>query len=447
MFTRLSVHRIIALLVILILLSVPLNNVQSAPGSPISAGSLQNGPQGSFIDPEQQVSTPLTPEDPNRYRPDAAYDPEHGRFLVVWHQTYSGGHAREIYGQLVLANGKKFGPPIVVASRNTDTVNPAVVYSKTSHEYLVVFMYDVTGDGRKYDLLGQFVTPNGDLVGGAFTVLSVENVSYWSPRLAWSSQRDEFLLVFGAVHQDTQMPFNIGMIVIGADGTFLYGTTWGSDSEVPTNPDVVFDGVNNQYLIVWSALNSSGKNVIRGSLRDNIGNEIQAVDIYGTTTNDSIAPRVSSSIPTLGLTYLVTFEYVASQTDHDIYAAWVSSDGATVLPFTIDTSAANETSPAIAGRQDQFGYLVTYQRADISGSKIINWGPSFPTTLICDYFSTNCLLPSIAYGGKTFLNTYVIELPVGQSAVGGSSITLVVQHVFDRAINVAAIFMPMALKK
>ena len=57
---------------------------------------------------EMQISTPSTPTDADRYRPAVAYNYVRGQYLVVWHNTWPGGH-QDIYAQRVSDTGKLVG--------------------------------------------------------------------------------------------------------------------------------------------------------------------------------------------------------------------------------------------------------------------------------------------------------------------------------------------------
>jgi hypothetical protein len=437
----------VGLIVILFLLAVPLSAAWSAPGLPGLPPSSPEAPLGYLMHPEQQVSTPLSPNDPDRYTPASAYDSTNRRYLVVWHQTYASGHDREIYGQLVTPDGKKYGSPIVVSSGSHDRIQPAVAYNATNHEYLVVFMYDVNGDGKKYDLKGQRITAGGGVVGSPFTVITWENRTFWSPRITWNSMWNEYMIIWSALAQDTQVATDISMKCFDHLGTELWA--WNvSSTGYPTNPDIAYDIPNDRYLLVWNYVNASGKNVVVGDLRDSEGDHKQAVDIFASNTNDALFPRVASGV---GLFYLVTFEYVNSSTDHDIDIAWVTKDGALLYSTGLVTGGTNDTHPDVAGSTSRFEYMVTYQRADVTGAKIFmmpvsNWLP-LASLEVCNYVFTDCILPSVSYGGSTFLNTYVIDLSTTAQAAGGPLTPVSVQHVFDRPFNANALYLPMVSKQ
>jgi hypothetical protein len=442
--THSSSHRAIALMVVFVLYVITFSDAATAPQEPAISPLSQRSPKGYSLEGEQQVSTPLTPTDPDRFRPDSAYDSQNRRFLVVWHQTYQSGHDREVYGQLVNRDGSKYGSPIIISSGTNDRTLPAVAYNATDHEFLVVYMYDVNGDGQKYDIRGQRIDENGALIGSYIPEVTDTNRTFWSPRIAWNLQRNEYMLVFTEMAQDTQIALYIVMHILNGVGigqTAGFVTTTG----FPTNPDVTFDPVNQNYLVVWNYVNTSGVNAIEAELRNSIGDDVRSIPVYGSTMHDSLYPRVTSS---LGIFFTVVWEYEIVVNDHDIYNALVTSDATTVLPAPLVEGDTNDTSPDVAGSSDQYEYMVTYQRADANGSKVFMSpiSKSLPKENIevCNYVFTNCMLPSIEFGGATFLNTYVIQLSTNRPGTGQPSAT--VQHIFDRPFNTLAGFLPLILR-
>jgi hypothetical protein len=440
-------HRAIALMVIFVLFVFPFNEASSATEGPASLIPTPHSPQGYHLGHEQQVSTPITPTDPDRFRPDSAYDAQNGRSLVVWHQTYPSGHDQEVYGQLVDVNGSRYGAQIVISSGAHDRRLPAVAYNPTNHEYLVVYMYDVNGDGKKFDIRGQRIGPNGALIGSSIQVFSETNTTFWSPRIVWNAQRNEYMVVFVELAQDTQISHSIGWQILNGVGTrqtFGFVTTEG----YPGNPDITFDPVNHNYLIVWNFINVSGHNAIEAELRDSSGGFVRSILVYGSTTNESLYPRVSSCV---GLFFTVVWEYIISNQDHDIYNALVTPDATTVIPAPLVQGDTNDTTVDVAGSSGRFEYMVTYQRADANGAKIymLPVSGSLPKEdiEICNtYLFANCDRPSIEFGGSTYLNTYIAyQYTPNGSTNSQPSIPATTQDVFDRPFYTAALFLPLVM--
>ena len=236
------------------------------PDGPLPGSQAPAAPDGYVMGAEQEYSPQMTPTDPDRYHVSAAYNDKRAQYLVVWHNTWASGHDREVIGQRVDGAGRPVGANFAISSGAHDRIQPVVVYNHTEDEYMVVWMYDVNGDGKKYDIYGVVVSWNG-VVGAPFQFQTYNNVSFWSPEIAWNSEWNEYAVVWTSLDQTTQLSLDIGTKVLDDDGGYLYGTIiW--DTGYPSNPDITFDPVNHNYLVVWNYMNSSGKNVVKGDLRD-----------------------------------------------------------------------------------------------------------------------------------------------------------------------------------
>ena len=323
-------------------------------------------PTGYLLGPEIEISPQITPTDPDRYHPSAAYNNKRGQYLVVWHNTWASGHDREVIGQRVDGYGHLVGSNFPISSGSHDRIQPAVAYNPTDDDYMVVWMYDVNGDGKKFEIWGAVVSWDG-VVGTPFQIQTYPNTSFWSPEIAWNSQWNEYAVVWGSIAQDTQIALDIGLKALHADGSYIYGTVLWSDG-LPSNPDITFDSVNHNFLVVWNYVNTSGKTAIKGDLRNADYNRVRLVDVFGSTTNHALFPRVDSS---MGIFFLVTFEYENSASDHDIYVAFVNKDATGSAPAAFVSGTTHDVSPDVAGSQQRFEFMIAYQRADVNGAKVL----------------------------------------------------------------------------
>jgi hypothetical protein len=313
------------------------------PDGVLSARQAPIAPDGYFMGAEYEYSPQITPTDPDRSHPSAAYNDKRGQYLMVWHNTWASGHDREVIGQRVDGTGHPIGSNFAISSGTHDRIQPVVAYNHTDDEYMVVWMYDVDGDGKKYDIYGVVVSWNG-VVGAPFQIQTYTNASFWSPEIAWNSQRNEYAVVWTSLDQTMQLSVDIGTRVLSPDGGSLYGTIiW--NTGYPSNPDITFDPVNHNYLVVWNYVNTSGKNVVKGDLRNDHYNRVRLVDVFGSETNHALFPRVDSS---MGLFFLVTFEYENTSTDHDIYVAYVNSTATSSIPAAFVSGSTHDVYPDVA---------------------------------------------------------------------------------------------------
>ncbi len=407
-------------------------------GAPMTI-QAPTSPEGFLMGAEVEISPQLTPTDPDRYHPSAAYNYNRSQYLVVWHNMWASGHDREVIGQRVDASGHLVGLNFPISSGPSDRTQPAVAYNGTDDEYMVVWMYDVNDNGQKYEIWGVRVNWNGTLLDAPFLIESVTNSTAWSPEIAWNPILNEYAVVWGAMTQDTQTPTAIGTKVIDSDGSLIYGTVISSDG-FPTNPDITFDPVNHNYLVVWNYLNTSGKYVIKGDLRNQLYNRVRLVDIFGSTTNHALLPRVDSS---MGLFFMVTFAYENAVNDHDIYVAYINADATSAFSAALVSGTTHDLYPDIAGSQRKFEFMVAYQRADVNGAKVLlrpvsSYLPVDQDIEICNYFSTDCLNPTVIPGGGGYFHGYLIDTPI--------SVLETRQHVFGRIFNDQLIYLPLIMR-
>ena len=107
-------------------------------------------------------------------KPAVVYNPINNQYLVVWRE---GPISRRgiLYGQRVKANGSLAGTPIRITSHAARVVSfpaSAVAHNPVNNQYLVVWAdgRDVVAVARDYDLYGQRVKANGDIVGGEIRI-------------------------------------------------------------------------------------------------------------------------------------------------------------------------------------------------------------------------------------------------------------------------------------
>lgn len=410
----------------------------AAPADASMVATL-NGRMGA----EVQISPTQTPTDADRHMPQAAYNTEHKEFLVVWHNKWSA--SRDIYGQRLDSQGKKIGGAFSISSGIGDRVQPAVVYNSEEGLYLVVFMQDVSAahDGTKYDIKGQFVGWNGALLGSSITIQTWEGQSFWSPKITFNANFNEYMVVWTTRDSASGLSLGIGMRILDHYGNSLYGTIVTGDG-YPTSPDLVWDPVHDHYLITWQYVNVDGKQAIAADLRDTLGNRMTPpgiFSIYYSNTYNAYYPSVAYSEGMYGVVY----EFEAGATDHDVYITFVYYDGSFKLgPITVDASLSNDTHTVIAGSPRATGgqeFIILFQRAGVNGASV--WMRPITAYLpgenreVCSYIFWDCTTPAIARGAGGYLMLYTL------ASIGDPSIK---QHVFGRMFWQFNLNLPQILK-
>jgi len=357
-----------------------------------------------YMGPTVQIS-PTQTTDADRYLPSVAYNSQRKQYLVVWHNQWSG--SRDIYGQRLKGNGQLVGPWFSISSGPNDRMFPVVVYNAIDDEYLVVFMYDVSGDGSRHDIMGQRVRWDGVLLGSSFIINTSPDIDHYSPRVVWKAAYDEYLVIWGTKVATTGVPNGIGIRLIDNLGGSRYGTIITS-ADQPTDPDLIWEPAFDRYLVVWTYTNASGYTAIRGDLRNGDANRVGGGPfvIYSSTTEDALHPRAASN----GIFFLCVYEYEYSVSDHDIKGAWITSDANVIVPISLVDSGANETWPAVASNPGQHEVMVLFQR--LSGAREEAWLHPISNTIpaidvsVCKNVNWNCISPAGVSGGSGYELVY-----------------------------------------
>jgi hypothetical protein len=324
----------------------------------------------SHLGGEIQISLPTTPEC-DRYRPSVAYNWRHDEYLVVWHNTWPGGH-RDIYARRVSASGQLQSWFAVSAGAN-DRAQPAVAYNATSDEYLVVWMYNANSDGSTYEIWGRTIAWNGAYQNPEFQIITWPNRTFWTPRVAWNSLRNEYIVVWSAHDATTLTPTDVAHALLAADGSKLFGTIISSAQE-PHQADVTYNVAADEYLVAWRRMWAPADGDIRAA-RIAAGPGT-VVDPPGVFTID--APEEDQLLPAVTTNqqhrYLVVWQhaYPGPCCDWDIRGQELDVNGNLVgSVFSIAGTIDDETSPAVVARPGiDWDYLVVWQWSSPAGEEI-----------------------------------------------------------------------------
>lgn len=429
-------NRWFSIILLVVILAGTLGLTGVSHGSAVTIVTTQGRMSSEF-----QISSPLPTDNADRQLPQSAYNKNRGEFLVVWQNKWSGSY--DIYGQRIATNGKKIGSWFAISSGPGNRIQPAVAFSYMSNLYFVVYMHDVSAsnDGSRYVIEVQRVRWDGQLLGPPMVIQDSPTETFWSPRIAYHEPFDEFLMVWGIMNYPSQIASGIAEELYSAEGVLRYGCVLDSNGN-PSNPDLVWNPVNNQYLVVWNRLNPTGKNVIIGDLRDGNANRIIPPGlfiIFDDAAHHALFPRVTYS----GGYYSVVFEYEASPTDHDIYISWVKHDGTAYWTSYMETSVDFDSFPVIAGNPNSTSpdYMILFQRAGVNGASVwlrpISNYMTATNHAVCSFVFWDCTKPSITKGGAGYLMTHTAD------AIGNPNIK---QHVFGRMFWQFNAHLPLVIK-
>ncbi|MBX3697766.1 MAG: hypothetical protein KF811_08145 [Dokdonella sp.] len=386
---------------------------------------------------EFRISTTGTDGDADRdaFNPDVSWSSQTNEYLVVWQgDNESTDNEFETYGRFVGPTGALQGIQLRISQMGTDgdanssASNPALAYSATSNEFLVVWQGD---EGlaplvdNEFEIFGQRISAASRNTAGSRMQISMmggangadANYDANSPDLAWNSAANTFLVVWGGDDNTGGLvdnEFEIwgrrvagGGLPQGATQTRLSSmggtgnTTYGA-----ANPDVAYDPDDGQFLVVFQGDDDSvGDNEteifgqrVNASSGATVGSmiRISEVGLPGSTQFAGFNPAVGYSTATGN--YLVAFngdEYVDNE--NEILARRVSGSGTVLDGNEIRlTHMGPDGSTAFGAFNADLAYdsvngdaLVVYQADDDSGALVDNeseiYGQVVTDTPLVDY--------------------------------------------------------------
>lgn len=305
--------------------------------------------------------------DNEQYMPAAAYNSKHNEYLVVWHNSWGGGY-RDIYAQRVSAGGELKSWFAVTAGTNS-RAQPAVAYDPVRDRYLVVWAYDVNGNGSNWDIYGRFIPWNGpDNAMGEFVICDWSS-SQMYPDIAYAAAQKEFLVVwtnlkFGAV------PAYVSARRVFGGGGFpnTKGFTVASDpTDVRIRPDVTYNLARNEYFVAFdndvdifgARLTGTGALLAGGEFK-----------IAGWPDQENV-PSVAACA---GVDqYLVVWQSLTAS-KHEVYGYLLAGDGAKQKVFRVHGSPLEEENPEIVCDATGRNYLVLWEQEVGLGGVTQGWG-------------------------------------------------------------------------
>ena len=285
------------------------------------------------LGPEVQISVPQYPEC-QRYRADVAFNWSHDEYMVVWHQTWDDG-TRQVYARRMSTSGQPVAAPFRVTTMSGNEVHPAVAYNASNDEYLLVWMYDVSGDGTRYDIRGRIIPWNP--AGGGSDVFVIGNwvhpYDMWNPSVAWGAVHNAYLVTWDAYDAATRQPLRLGSRVVSADGAPDPSATITS-ADSPHHSDLIYNAARDEFLVVWvrSLTNIYGA-------RLNWDGTVARSDfaIHSASTTQQY-PAVTTNEQNR---YMVAWEHQYSATDWDVLGIELNVDGDQVAPFFVIASTGD----------------------------------------------------------------------------------------------------------
>jgi len=150
------------------------------------------------------VSGPAAREDD--LEPAVTWSDSANEYLVVWQDgRHSGFGSYDVYGQRVSAAGARLGANVYISGYPWfgNGLKPAVAWDDSANQYLVVWQDRRNESTSGYDIYGQGLSAAGARVGGDFRISGPDATAHEeSPAVAYNGAADEFLVVW----QDRRTP-------------------------------------------------------------------------------------------------------------------------------------------------------------------------------------------------------------------------------------------------
>ena len=212
--------------------------------------------------------------------PDIAYNPEGNEYMVVWEGNGLSGanlrNVREIFGQRInAATGAEVGSDFRISNMSDGGTDrsagrPQIVYNSTAHEYMVVWqgMGNMSAPSEVSEIYGQRLSRTGTEIGKDFRISNATDLgkvntnfvrSSTNPDVVWNSVNNQYLVVWSGMGE----PENVVKLEIYGQLLTSDGEEIGKDFRISNttdqganfnagSPKVAYNSKNNQYLVVWA---------------------------------------------------------------------------------------------------------------------------------------------------------------------------------------------------
>ncbi|OQB26925.1 MAG: hypothetical protein BWY10_01741 [Chloroflexi bacterium ADurb.Bin180] len=295
------------------------------------------------------VSTAVGPQ----IKPAAAFDPPQDRALVVWEDGRSLTDAADLYGRLTYPRERFASGDVPVAIQAKDQLEPEIAYNSSAHQYLVVWTDGLASENTWY-IRGRRFGSAGSPVGGLLDIASATNYQV-DPDVAYNSVDNQFLVVW------SDGSINIWGRLLAADGSplgepFLVTAAprWQFNPSIAYNPNL------NEYLVVWHD-NRNGEHYDIWGQRLSADGKLLGSDIAICTAAGNQYNAAAAYSPQ-GQRYLVVWEDCrAGEAFADIYGQALFETGAfsgSELPIAV--AGDHQLKPSVAYNEALEQWLVAW---------------------------------------------------------------------------------------
>lgn len=337
----------------------------------------------------------------------------------------------------------------IIGDPAIDAVNSSIAFNPTTNQYLVVWEGDDLDPALAVgedEIWGQLIDAAGNRVGDYFRIsdMGPDGTGIFDardPKVVYNSALNEFMVVWegdddaATVNDEVEIfgqRISAAGTEIGADFRISNAGPDGDPNFDATNPDIVYNSVANQYLVVWDGESAvDGENEIYGQIIDATGAEVGTDFVIsdmgppGDVVFDAVTPAVEYSPVTNE--YTVIWRADDNPNDaFEIYGQRISAAGTEVGPndfrisdmgaadadtgfgafpnpeiaydsitdqFLVVWQGEDDTAPLVGGESEIFGQLINSAGAEVGPNdiRISDMGPDGDTGF--DAFN-----PSVAFG-------------------------------------------------
>ncbi|MFH1422144.1 MAG: hypothetical protein ABIH42_05470, partial [Planctomycetota bacterium] len=127
--------------------------------------------------------------------PVCAYNSVNDEYIIVW-DDYRSGVDHDIYASVIdRISGDYIFSEICISAAINEQTEPSVAFNPIAKEYLIV--WEDKGNGVDYDIYGQFVSSTyGTLIGPNFLISGVISYDERAPKVLYNSVDNNYLVVW-----------------------------------------------------------------------------------------------------------------------------------------------------------------------------------------------------------------------------------------------------------
>lgn len=329
----------------------------------------------------------------NQDRAVIAYNSIDDEYLVAWDDNRASKSPRgyDVFGIRLAGTGEPIGDEIPLCTERGWQIGAAVAHDSVDNEYLVAWADERSG---RWDIYGQRVAPDGSFPSSEFVISDAPNDQV-PPEIAYNSADNQYLVVWRDNRSDPDLYGVYGRRVLGGNGP-IGDEIAISVSQSPVvylvYPSVSYNGVDNEYFVVWDLSSGNGFDRDVYGRRVSSGGTVQGDEfLVADAVNDQMGPVA----PHNGNDeYLVvwTDERNYYVTSFDIYGQRVANDGTLEgFNFPISVTAAGQRYPGLAYNSATNEYLVAWHDQDspLTGKDIYAQLVFSSSELKGDYFAVS----------------------------------------------------------